>query len=102
MAWVEAQMWHELNFSWLKANADCELASSAVITVIIIELLILAAACLNHSFIGPTIDISGASNIQFRFVQEEHAGGYCNCWFVDNLVLKNVSSNVTLRYAVIR
>jgi len=38
-----SQMWHELNFSWLKANADCELTSSAVITMIIIYLLILYA-----------------------------------------------------------
>ena len=38
-----SQMWHELNFSWLKANADYELASSAVITMIIIYLLILYA-----------------------------------------------------------
>jgi len=70
--------------------------------MIIIELLILAAACLSHSFIGPTIDISGASDIQFRFVQEEHTGGYCNCWAIDNLVLRNRSSNVTLRYAVMQ
>ena len=92
----------ELNFSWLKANADYELASSTVITMIIIEPLILAAACLSHSFIGPTIDISGASDIQFRFVQEEHTGGYCNCWTVDDLVLRNGSSNVALRYAVMK
>ena len=72
------------------------------LTVIIIELLILAAACLSHNFIGPSIDISGASDIQFRFVQEEHTGGYCNCWAVDNLVLRNGSSSVTLRYAVMK
>ena len=50
---------------------------------------------------GETIDIGDASDIQFRFVQEEHAGGYCNCWDIDNLMLMNGPPHAVLMYAVI-
>ena len=52
------------------------------------------------TFMGDTVDISDASDIQFRFVQEEHAGGFCNCWDIDNLMLMNGPANATLGYAV--
>jgi len=45
------------------------------------------ASCSSNPFTARTpTDISGRDSIQFRFVQEEHAGGYCNCWAIDNLV----------------
>ena len=54
------------------------------------------------TFMGDTVDISDASDIQFRFVQEEHAGGFCNCWDIDNLMLMNgPPPSALLMYAVI-
>ena len=62
--------------------------------------LIPTIACLGTSLAGPTVDIGDASEIQFRFVQEEHAGGYCNCWDIDDLTLVVGPNSAILRYAI--
>ena len=36
---------------------------------------------------------SASEPFQFRFVQQEHRGGFCDCWGVANLMLTHVSNS---------
>lgn len=48
---------------------------------------------MNLSVVTQRLNFS--TGIQFRFVQEEHAGGYCNCWGISDLKLTTVHNGTT-------
>ena len=55
------------------------------------------AACVKQSF---TRRLKFSTDIQFRFVQEEHAGGYCSCWGIGDLAIvhNGTTNSINARY----
>ena len=54
-----------------------------------------AIACVNR-LITRELQVSNVTGaIQFRFLQEEHAGGYCSCWGISDLAVYNGTTRFT-------
>ena len=57
--------------------------------------LCFAIACVNRSVTRELQASNVAGAVQFRFFQEEHAGAYCSCWGISDLVVYNGTTRFT-------
>ena len=63
----------------------------------ILIFFVCTAACVNQSV---TRRLKFSTDVQFRFVQEEHAGGYCSCWGISDLAIvhNGTTYSINARY----
>ena len=55
--------------------------------------VLLYIACMDWSITRELQASNVTGAIQFRFLQEEHAGGYCSCWGINDLAVYNGTTN---------